>query len=233
MIPVFKRGFFFCAVLSIALSYNCSKAPLSVDNGSGTGVGNGVVMGKVLYPDSTPVANAQVRLRTYDYLADTSGIVPVKKDSAFATVTTDAFGNFRIDSLCTKHVYYIEVNDEKRNAQQATLYLDTFKTRDTLQLETRVVKPVKQITGGLTLNGLPVNAYVQIYGLEKVGRSDSTGQFTITDLPEGKCEEGECTYRLRITTVQSNGLTVGIDYKLEIEKENGVLQIELESGNDD
>ncbi|HEX7511235.1 MAG TPA: hypothetical protein VF335_08045, partial [Chitinivibrionales bacterium] len=115
----------------------------------------------------------------------------------------------------------------------ATLYLDTFKTDNTLQLETRVVKPVKKITGNLTLQGLPVNAYIQIFGLEKIGRSDAQGSFTLTDLPEGKCEEGECTYRLRITSVQPDGSVVQIDYNLEIENEGGTIDIELETGGND
>jgi hypothetical protein len=54
------------AVGCAALFFACSQAPLSLIDGSGTGVGNGVVMGSVLYPDSSPVANATVRLRTYN-----------------------------------------------------------------------------------------------------------------------------------------------------------------------
>jgi hypothetical protein len=103
-----------------------------------------------------------------------------------------------------------------------------------LKLETRIVKPVTKITGGLKLNGLPAYAYIQIYGLEKVGRTDSTGHFTITDLPEGKCDHEECSYRLLITTIQKDGSVLTVGKTLQIEKEGNSFDIELEGdGGDD
>jgi hypothetical protein len=102
-----------------------------------------------------------------------------------------------------------------------------------MKLETRVVKPVKKISGGITINKLPVNAYVRIYGLEKVGKTDSTGQFIITDLPEGKCEDGECSYRLLITSMRTDGSVVSVEKKLEIESEGDTMDIELEGTGPD
>jgi hypothetical protein len=231
MKQVFKSVLPFAAC-AMALVFSCAKGPVAVGEGSGTGVGNGVVLGTVIYSDSTPVINAMVRLRTQNYLADTSGRVSTKRDSVFATVVTDARGNFHIDSVDTQMAYSIEVNDERTSAQ-ATLYLNSFLKNDTLKLETRVVKPVKKISGGITINKLPVNAYVRIYGLEKVGKTDSTGQFIITDLPEGKCEDGECSYRLLITSMRTDGSVVSVEKKLEIESEGDTMDIELEGTGPD
>ena len=46
------------------IMFSCTKVPMNADNGSGTGVGNGVVMGCVLNPNNTPVKNGVVRLRS-------------------------------------------------------------------------------------------------------------------------------------------------------------------------
>jgi hypothetical protein len=214
------------------LAPSCTKVT-TMDGGSGTGVGNGVVMGKVIYPDSTPVKGALVRLRTQNYLADTSGKVPSFCACTLATVYTDSFGMFSIDSIETKHSFCVEVLDHKQQVL-GTLYKTIASISDTLQLGTRVVHPVTKISGSILLSGLPHNAYVQIYGLERLGRTDSTGHFEIQELPLGECEHGECEYKLRIFAPQATGGIKVVETELEVNSDpNGnVLSIELEFGSD-
>jgi hypothetical protein len=225
----------FAAAASFAtIIFSCSNTtfPLSGNNngGSGTGVGNGAILGTVIYPDSAPVVGAIVRLRPQNYLADTSGRPPQSLEDSIKTLRTDSAGNFSIDSVDTGRTYFIEVNDQKSRAQ-ATLFKVSPK-QGPLKLATRVVNPVASIIGEIIITGLPVSAYVQIYGLERLGRTDASGSFTFTDLPVGKCEEGECEYKLRILVPKATGGIKSIDYELEVES-GGKVSIEIEDSNGD
>jgi hypothetical protein len=214
------------------LLMSCTVPVKTADGGSGTGVGNGVMVGKVIYPDSTPVKGAMVRLRTQDYLADTSGYVPVNRTCTLAQTATDSFGNFILDSLDTGKSYSVEVVDYKGQIL-GTLYRTTVATGNTNQLETRVVTPVTKIKGTIVLSGLPQNAYVQVYGLERLGRTDADGNFEIRDLPLGKCEYLECEYKLRIFAPQAGGGIKAVETELEIKSDpNGnILSIDLDLEN--
>jgi hypothetical protein len=215
----------FAAAGFAMLVLSCSNTTsLSGGNngGSGTGVGNGAILGTVIYPDSSPVAGAIVRLRPQTYLADTSG-KPPHSTKDIVTLITDSNGNFSIDSLDSGLSYYIEVNDRESLAQ-ATLFKVLAKNQNTLRLPTRVVSPVAELSG--TVTGLPVSAYVQIYGLERLARTDSSGSFEFCDLPAGNCEEGECEYKLRILVPMAGGGVKSINYEMEV-KAGGKVTVEI------
>lgn len=238
IIKLLKPGGYFLVItllLDLIIQLSCTNMMSSTGPGSGTGVGNGtVVVGKVLYPDSSVVKNATVRLRTQTYLADTSG-KPVKiQNDTIATLKTDQNGEFRIDSVKSGRSYVIEINDYK-NSPMGTLYkvlIDTMKN-DTVRLETRIVQPDVKVNGTIVLSGLPQNAYIQIYGLERLGRTDSSGKFEFSDLPVGRCEVNECEYKLRVFTRLSNGTYTSTDYELELTSDSTgkVIRIELESND--
>jgi hypothetical protein len=192
----------------------CTGSSLT-NGGSGTGVGNGVVMGKVIYPDSSPVAGAVVRLRPQTYLADTSGKLPTSSEGLIDSFTTDSDGVFRIDTINVGNTFSIEVNDRGKNTQ-ATLYKLSIIKNDTVRLTTRAVNPVAALSGTITIPGLPANAYIQIYGLERIGRTDSQGRYAINDLPVGKCEENECDYKIRILIPNAGGGFTVKESELEV-----------------
>ncbi len=228
--------FLVCIFLSLMLIIFCTSESPTVANsgGSGTGVGNGTIMGKVVYSNAQPVKDAIVRLRTEGYLADTSGKISQMRNDTSATVTTNKDGVFIINSVKKGRHYYIEVLNNYLSTQDfGTIYKITFtggNRNDTIVLPTRVVGPVKKIQGSIILSGLPQNAYIQIYGIERIGRSDSTGKFEITDLPVGQCKDDECRYKLRVMVLQSNNQVKIYDYKLEIEtdKNKNVVEVELD-----
>jgi hypothetical protein len=220
-------------MVCIALFGRCSQAPVTLDGGSGTGVGNGVITGQVLHQDGSTVQNGIVRMRSTGYLADTSGTVSTLRNDSIATVITDAQGRFEIDSVDTSKEYCIEVMDTIRH-ELGTLYKVDIPRIDTVRLATRTVTPLKILQGTITVGGLPKNAYVLLFGLERVDRADSTGKFVITDLPLGNCEFGECEYRCRVIFTDTTGMVQVVDTELEIEFDplGNIREVELELYDD-
>ena len=99
-------------------------------------------------------------------------------------------------------------------------------------LESRIVSPLSTIEGAIVLSGLPQNAYVQIYGLERLARTDSVGRFTIDDLPAGKMEDGEWEYKLRVISIQRDGTQKVFMYELEIKPGVNSNNISIELDDD-
>jgi hypothetical protein len=223
----------YAAVVSalVLFAFNCSSPTAG---GSGTGVGNGVVMGRVLHADSSAVKNAVVRLRTDKFLPDTSGKILSLRNDTSVTVTTNNDGRFFIESIQKDRSYYIEILDEKQSEYDSgTVYYfkyNPLNNVDTVVLGTKIVEQLKDIHGSILLHGLPQNAYVQVYGLERVGRTDSLGRFEIKNLPPGDCENDKCEYELHVLVVQKDGTIVHQDYELEIlwNTSGRVIQVELE-----
>ncbi|MDD5674085.1 MAG: hypothetical protein PHC61_07980 [Chitinivibrionales bacterium] len=213
------------------LVLSCSNSPVAAGPGSGTGVGNGVALGKVLYADSTPLIGATVRLRRQSFLADTSGKL-TNAGLGIATVYTDSTGAFKVDSLDTLFTYSIEVNNNKDSAE-GTWYKFGFDSTDTARLLTRIVAPMPRFVGSVKLAGLPQNAYIQIYGLERIGRTDSLGNFIITELPVGKCEQRECEYVLHVLARQPDGSLKASIYEMELSAglNGNVVHMDLELAN--
>jgi|GEM_PF-1456538 len=234
-----KFNLFWLLLLFICIAvteYSCSSPGNLTSNsgGSGTGVGNGFLSGKIIHPDSTPVNNATVRLRSESYLADTSGNAIINQNDTVINTHTDEFGNFRIDSLMKGKTYYIEVlHSEYKNADSGTLYIvdyDSSNMPDSMNLETRIIQPVKELEGTITISGLPRSAYIQVYGLERIAKSNASGNFELDDLPVGHCEENECEYKLRVTIPQGDGTVKTYDSELEIEYDinNNIIKVEFE-----
>jgi hypothetical protein len=224
--------------LIVAVLLSCTGDPVS-SGGSGTGVGNGTVMiGKALSADSLPVPNAIVRLRTDMYLGDTSGRVASTRNDTFATVYTDNHGVFKIDSVKHARTYCIEILDTTREQYSGAFYrvdLSIDTTSDTIHLPARVVRPVKNIKGTIVLSSLPKNAYVQFYGVERVGRADSNGVFIIEHLPPPvDCEKNECEYKLKITVIMRDNSVKVYESELEVtfDTNENIIAVEFELEDD-
>jgi hypothetical protein len=216
---------------------SCTGSPLA--GGSGTGVGNGTVLiGKVLSNDSIPVENALVRLRTDMYLADTSGRIANHKNDTAATTFTNRYGMFTIDSVRLRKNYYIEILDTNEGHDSGALYkvdLSQDTLSDTIWLPPRTMQPLKNLKGSIILNGLPRNAYIQIYGLERTGRADSNGSFRIEQLPPPvDCEGFECEYKLRITVLMHENAVQVYNSELEVhfDSNQNIIDVEFELEDD-
>jgi hypothetical protein len=220
--------------IATLLLYSCGGTNLVGNTGSGTGVGNGYISAQILHPDYTPVKNATVRLRSVNYVADTTTSGNKIQNDTTVNTKTDVFGQFRIDSIRNNKTYYIEVlSDDANKDDSGTLYIVN-KDTSSLELEPRVIAPVKHIEGTIVISSLPSNALIQVYGIERVTRSNPAGKFEINDLPVGKCEENECEFKLKVTIPQKDG-TVKI-YKSELEikfdSNNNIIKTEFELEDD-
>ncbi len=164
----------------VSLYFHCS---IGVDVAGGSEIGNPkTIVGQVLYENNTPVANAYVMLRPETYLADTSDIIDTTQHSKIRDVRTDDGGGFIIDSIDTG-TYFIEVND---GSNYANLYKVELKYDDNsyINLPTCSLKEVGSLSGYLQCDhGDVSNLYVQIYGLERIVKTDSKGQYKFNNLP--------------------------------------------------
>jgi len=217
------------SILLIMLNVYCNGSPNSALGG--TGAGNAAIAGRVVYPDGMPVKGATVRARPERYVADTLGVhIPDLSENA-VDVLTDADGLFCIDSIDTG-AYMIEVVDA--GEEKGTMIRHYCSNSGIDTLPSRIVSPVARVLGEIIVQGLPANAWVQVYGTEITSKTDALGKFEIPVLPVGKCEENECEYTLKVV-VTKDGVPVVYDYEMEVEWKAGgtFVEVELESGLDD
>ncbi len=92
------------AVLIIVISH-CSNNSMDVAGGNTSGVGNGVIMGKILKPDSTGASNTVIRAVPADF----DPVIDSAQSVTFPEVIADASGFF-ILSQVTRGIYTIEAN---------------------------------------------------------------------------------------------------------------------------
>jgi Leucine-rich repeat (LRR) protein len=142
------------------------------------------VRGSAAYENGTPVVGARVILRPKEFLADTAG--PLKKVSiVLAETETDAKGGYAIDSVETGD-YLIEVNDQR--TQAAVMPANVSRLIDGVihRVAPATLKSVGTLTGRVLAGSLPIgDAYVQIFGMERVVKTDALGRFAFDNLPEG------------------------------------------------
>ena len=143
------------------------------------------IRGKAKYPDGRAVVGASVKLLPREFLADTSG-GPLRRNGllAVAETQTNGRGDYAFDSVVTGE-YVIEVHDQ--DAHGAVLDAQIGRAEGPMQkLEPATLTAVGSLTGRVSLGQVPVaNAYVRIFGMDRVARSDANGRFVFPDIPEG------------------------------------------------
>jgi hypothetical protein len=155
----------------------------SLTDGGGSGTEVGVqISGSLIDNQGQPVSGAIIRLRTDDYLADTtqtkqsSGLSLITK----AETTTDSLGNFRIDSVDTGK-FTIEANYQ--NSHGAVMTCENVPTEHYTKIPTAVINPLATISGSIKMDPIDgasrTNSYVKIFGLERITKADSLGRFSL------------------------------------------------------
>jgi len=148
-----------------------SDAPLA---GGTNSTDNAKVIVSVQYPDGTPVSKGIAILRPSHYLAEKKGLLKAKRDTAQAAFQNP--GEIVIDNIDNGY-YTLEINDRVSFAALLRFTIDNATNK--LQLSC-ILKPYATLKG--MVRGR-TSGYVTIGGLERYVPIDTTGTFTITNLP--------------------------------------------------
>ncbi|MBD3322102.1 MAG: DUF2341 domain-containing protein [Chitinivibrionales bacterium] len=163
----------------VSLMHSIDQYRLIADHNPRTAL----VYGTVLDTDSIPAANATVRLRPVDYLAEAHQSGLVKKSVGIADPATDETGAFFIADV-EPGSYTIEATDNKSVAARITC--EVVPGEDTLDLGAYALAPFARLSGSVALDSGTGSMHAAIYGLERSVAVDSlTGAWSIDDLPQG------------------------------------------------
>lgn len=137
-------------LLSMLIFIGCSTN--TVDDGSGTGTGNPIIIGYILSDDGAAFVNAEVKLRPTNYYSDDSlSYVSQNEFYRIKNVTTDQSAGFVIDSIDTGS-YIIEVtgfnNKSVLFACEVTYPFDTIILDYSPVLENDTLKGIAKVYGG-------------------------------------------------------------------------------------
>jgi len=172
----------------------CTPGLQATGGGSEGEARNASVAGQVFYQNGgMPASNAAVILRQSRFLADTGASVK----AVAINDTTDGEGRFRVDSVDTGE-YAVEINDRLGSA---VLLHTLVGPKDTLVwIGPDTLRPTGTLRGTIALppGSSSSFVYVQVYGLQRIARMDSSGDFIFGDMPAG-------TYVFRITPGAATG----------------------------
>lgn len=159
----------------------------SPGNGSGTGVGNGMIQGKLFSPDGkTPAYSAIVKIWRKDTIIDfTAGSAGTAQPPAY-TAVTDKEGVFSIETVDTG-LYLLEGSDNEQNMVLVdSIYIESAESRLTLPPDT--LKASGAISGTIVLEngGSPQEIFILCFGNSRFTQLDNDGTFLLSPLAEGE-----------------------------------------------
>jgi hypothetical protein len=166
------------AILALCALLLAACMGLMAGGGSEATNGN-IVAGNLEYADGTPVSQARIWLRPAGYLKDTAeaGLVETAPDAI-----ADKDGRFVVDSLPIDD-YLLEAQDGK--GKGIIRYVSARGTATRLSPDT--LRPLGTLEGRLErLGNVPQSAYARLYGLERIAKADSAGNFAFPNLPGGQ-----------------------------------------------
>lgn len=180
------------AGLALWILAGCTDMPTASSGGGGSEAV--ALTGTFTNPDGSAAAGIRVRLRPKLFLADTSAAAPgaaqgggseaVGFAGTIRDAITDAQGIVHLDSI-RRGEYLLEANDSAGHA----LLIPAMITgdRDSFSLPAASLKPTGAVTGAFVPpEGFAGSTWVQVYGLDRVAKADSsTGKFRMDGLPGG------------------------------------------------
>ncbi len=182
------KPFSIVAILTVPLvlsliAVSCVFPQLS---GNSSEVDNKTICGIIFEPDGkTRARGASVFIRSRDYLSDASSLSKRKTVDPLvveSTCTNDT-GYYRFDSL-QEGMYCIEGRDGGNNC----VLIDSIAIADDKKHQplSDTLKPAGSIRGTIPWHDNEMTAYVRVFGLDVIRKADSSGVFSIENLPEGK-----------------------------------------------
>jgi hypothetical protein len=174
------------AIVVLCFGVACMGCARNIAGGS-TETTNQAVVGILYRPDGkTPAAGAIVHMKKRSDMSSLalSGLPKVAID--VATTVTDVNGKFGITTI-DPGLYVIEANDDHGNLA----FIDSVSIIPavaTVQLAPATLKPAGAIKGRILLSsgGDPRKVFVIAYQAIQFGIVDTSGWFTIPDMPEGR-----------------------------------------------
>jgi hypothetical protein len=179
-----KQSILVSVLLTLAW-FACSKNASRIAGGA-TDSPNASVTACVIRADGTPAAGSTVILRRSDYV--TQPPASLAKSTIYgADALTDAQGHFEINGI-DQGAYTIEVSDSSTGSRRggAVLLTCSVDISDTINLGTDTLRPYGSVKGSADTTGTSgKRLFVQVVGIEQLALVDSTGAFTINNLPAG------------------------------------------------
>lgn len=188
----------------ICLSIYCTTGPIEISGGaSDLEISASTIQGKIVNMQGEPIEGAVVRLRPSDYLSDKDyGTISV---SIGDTVTNNE-GLFQFDSIIAGN-YVVEVNYED-SLGSIIHYQIAKEDKNTICEDT--IRPMSTIYGHIDVSDSNKTyteaTKVQIFGLERISKPDSLGNFQIR-VPSG-------THQLYVCADSSEFEPVKVEVKL-------------------
>ena len=168
------------AACATALCMRCSS---SADiAGTSTNTGNArasIVAARAVDSDGKGAAHAKIFLRPPNYLAHRYQDIAQEELYTKRDAVADDSGYFVLDSLDIGR-YFIEISDPAGNALLIDMYVDG----DT-SLGDQVITPAATIEGTVKKDSLLGNVAATVYGLERWVPLDSSGSYSLADMPAG------------------------------------------------
>lgn len=153
--------------------------------GGSSSDGEAKVAGLAIYEDGTPAIGARLRVRSQAYLLDPAKAGLAKtKDTAFDTAT-GRDGTFDISGLAPGS-YSLEVNDGNGKAAHLDVTMANGGSEPPADRSIAVLRMTGAVKGTMTGAGGPGGAIIQVYGLDRAAKTDSTGEFLLADMPVGE-----------------------------------------------
>ncbi|MBN1130440.1 MAG: hypothetical protein JXA71_15715 [Chitinispirillaceae bacterium] len=170
-----------CAVLLTLMCTGCSISSLDTGGSSGTEVS--AISGTVVDQEGAPVANATVRLRPIDFLADSANSEMYLATRSLIDTVTRPNGSYAMcGMLPDSYTVEITVND----SLGVTIPLMLSSSDKMVALPNDTVSPLAEMTGNVQVGyGGDAFGYIQVYGLQRSARPDSMGNFSLT-IPSGR-----------------------------------------------
>jgi hypothetical protein len=167
--------------VSISILVHCSPG-----TSNGSGVGNGMVMGKLLASDGkTPAQGALVRVwKKYSHVPITPDGTEKINAAAYTTETTED-GTFSIETLDIGLYMIVGMDAEENMALIDSITIPSADTR--LSLPPATLKAAGSIQGSIVLEngGNPKQVFVLCLGNDTYAQAKEDGSFLLSPLPEG------------------------------------------------
>ncbi|WP_405328330.1 carboxypeptidase regulatory-like domain-containing protein [Fibrobacter sp.] len=169
----------FLALLSCILLFACSSDKDFA--GASTVETENACIINVVNVDSKPAANVIARIRPLWYVegvSKDSSVMPNNVRDAILEVTADSLGNIVMDSIRFDKGY-IEIIDGNAGVFQRVASSDLRKNK----LTTLKMEQLGSVSGKAELSEGADYAWIQIYGTDRIAKTNKEGEFTLDSLP--------------------------------------------------